>query len=67
MSGSYVDAAAATISADEAAVAAGIGPALARFENAQTTAAAFVAQHGAAVNNGHADVGYLPPFIPIGE
>ena len=67
MSGSYIDAAGPTIAADIAAAAAGIGPALARFENGQTAAAAFVAQHGAAVNDGHADVGYLPPFIPIGE
>jgi hypothetical protein len=67
MSGSYPDAAAETISSDMAAIEAGIGPALARFENAQSTAAAFVAQHGAAVDNGHGTVGYLPAFLAIGE
>ena len=67
MSGSYIDAAGPTIASDAAAIAEGVGPALARFENAQSSAKAFVSQHGAAVNDGHAEVGYLPAFLPVGE
>ena len=67
MSGSYIDAAGPTIAADMAAAEAQIGPAVARFENAQAAAIAFMSQHGAAVNNGHTDVGYLPPVLAIGE
>lgn len=67
MSGSYVDAAAETIAADMAAISAGVGPAVARFENAQASSAAFVGEHGAAVIDGHATVSYLPAFIAIGE
>ena len=66
MSGSYVDASAETRDADAAAAAAGIGPALARNANGQASSAAFMAAHGAAVNEGHNEVGYLPPFIAIG-
>lgn len=66
MSGSYVNAAGPTINADMAAVASGVSAAAARAENAQTDAAAFISQHGAAVNNGHSAVGYRPPDAEIG-
>ena len=67
MSGSYIDASAPTHAADAAAIEAQIGPATARFENAQAAAAAFVAEHGAAVIGGHSEVGYLPPMLAVGE
>jgi hypothetical protein len=67
MSGSYVNGSGETVAADAAALAAALGPAVQRADNAQTASAAFVAEHGAAVIDGHATVGYLPAFLAIGD
>lgn len=67
MSGSYIDAAGPTIAADIAAAEAQLAPAVARFENAQAATRAFLSEHGAAVNDGHPTVGYMPPAVAIGE
>lgn len=63
MSGSYPDTAAATEAADAAAVAAGVPVALAQNVTRQAEAARFIAEHGAAVNDGHSTVdGVAPAF-----
>ena len=65
MSGSYPDVNAESVAVDAAAAAAALAPALARFENSQADAAAFMAKHGAAASGG-SDVGWRPPDAPIG-
>lgn len=63
MSGSYPDTSAQAIAADTAAAQAGIASAVARNEKRQAESAAFIAQHGAAVNNGHSAVDTVPPSL----
>jgi hypothetical protein len=67
MSGSYIDASAESRAATVAAAAAAVSMALTQVASGQATAEAFISQHGAAVNDGHATVGYLPPIITTGE
>ena len=67
MSGSYPDTSAATREADIAAATAAVSVALTQCATGQATSAAFISQHGAAVNDGHTTVGYLPPIITTGE
>ena len=63
MSGNYPDTAATTISADHAAAAAAIAPAMAHHAHYQAQAAQFIVEHGAAVNGGHTQVGAVPPAL----
>lgn len=55
MSGSYFDA--STTSADAAAIAAEVAPALGRNAQFQAQSATFITAHGAQVVAGHNDVG----------
>jgi len=63
MSGSYPDVNAESVNADQAAATAAITPALARFENSQADAAAFMAKHGTTAGS---TVGWQPPDAAIG-
>ena len=67
MSGSYPDTAAQTIAADAATAAAGVVEATARNAKRQAESAAFIVEHGAAVNGGHSVVDTIPPELTGNE
>ena len=60
MSGSYIDAAAATEAADSAKVQSGVATATAQNVTRQSESARFIAEHGAAVIGGHSVVDGVP-------
>jgi hypothetical protein len=63
MSGSYFDTAAATEAADAAACAASMAGTTARIAERQALSAAFIAEWGAGVVDGHTSVVLVPPFL----
>jgi hypothetical protein len=61
--GSFADASIESVNAAAAAAAEGIAQAMARVTERQAASAAFMAQHGAEVVNGHTPVGTIPPVL----